>query len=94
MIYICSSTMSLGDRFHVSRKAGKWVGSLKGENSTAVSELPLVGIGLANSVRCSINIIALETTNLTCIGPKVLAFKAHFSARLDCHCSRDFTESF
>jgi len=35
MIYIRSSTMSLGDRFHVSRKAGKWVGSLKGENGTA-----------------------------------------------------------
>ena len=52
-----------------------WVAS-KGEKITAVYELDcrklLIGIGLANSVVCSINIIALETSNLTCIGPTVL----------------------
>jgi len=73
MIHILSSIISLGDRFHMSRKGGTgshWEvsGFPRSVNGMAMSELDcrkhLVGIGLANSVICSINLYCISSSSI------------------------------
>ena len=88
--------MSLGLRLCVSRKGGTggggWV-HLKGANSMAVSGLvlrsDLVGTGRANSVLFGINGVRNKRSHI--VGPPYLEFKAHFSATVGWHFSRDLT---
>ena len=88
--------MSLGLRFCVSRQGGTggggWVHP-KGANSMAASGLVfrsnLVGTGRAISILFGINGVRNKQSHI--VGPPFPEFKAHISAILGWHFSRDLT---